>query len=110
MNTQKNIFHATSTNNGQPMFFVKAILRKESLECYSGLKGDYYEFWEWEVFPVKKSDYQQTTQIEEKLNPEADYPVNKKLAKLILVCSTIEYLAKQADRSVFLDKTIAHHN
>jgi len=107
---QNEIFQAMSSSNGQPMFFVKAVLKKMSIESYTGIVGDYYESWEWEVFPINKDYYQQITQIESKLNPEAEYPVSRKIAVLTIVCSTIEYLRKNADRSVFMNKTVAHYN
>jgi hypothetical protein len=106
----KTIVYRIHSEKGQPMFFVKAVLTRLSLVDYTGIPDDHCMVWDWDVFPLEKSDFNRITNIEGQLNPEAEAAVDKKTAFVILICSVLEYLKNNKDRSKFINKSIAHHN
>lgn len=106
----KRIINFMYSTEGQPILYVKACRKRKSLTEYTGIAGDYFEYWDWDVFPICKRIYSKLTSIEEKLNPEGVFPVEKREVMMILLVSTFDYLKKSSDTTDFFNKTIAHHN
>jgi hypothetical protein len=107
---QSEIFLPIKSFKGQPLFFLKAILKQESLEEYSSIPGDYYEYWEWEAFPLRKNEFNNITGIEKVINPEGEFSVDKKNAKLAMLSAMLVFLKEGSSSNLFMDKTVANEN
>lgn len=107
---KRTISQFVKSNQGQPLFMIKAVKHKYSLEEYSNLENDNYEVWEYETLPIDKEKYENITKLTQLLNPDGRYPLRPKEAKRSLLLSVIEYLSRSKGERTFFTHGVAHHN